>query len=170
MNGAPAKPISGTRSPSAARARRTVSKTKGTVSAGSRSTSRSTSAAERTGRRMTGPSPRENSRPTPSGSTRSRMSAKRMAASTPSFSTGSSVTSAATSGVRQSSRNPIRSRIARYSGRKRPAWRMSHTGVNAVGRRLAGGEERVHGWDWPPPGRPGGVPTRERGGHRAASP
>ena len=35
MNGAPAKPMSGTRSPSAARARRTVSKTKGTVSAGS---------------------------------------------------------------------------------------------------------------------------------------
>ena len=129
MKGAPAKPISGTRSPRAVRARRTVSKTKGTVSAGSRSTSRSTSAGERTGRRMTGPSPRENSSPTPRGSTRSRMSAKRIAASTPSFSTGSTVTSAATSGVRQSSRKPSRSRIARYSGRKRPAWRMSHTGV-----------------------------------------
>src|SRR5262245_35162574 len=63
------------------------------------------------------------------------MSAKRIAASTPSLSTGSTVTSAATSGVRHSSRNPIRSRIARYSGRKRPAWRMSHTGVKAVERR-----------------------------------
>src|SRR5436309_3378982 len=65
------------------------------------------------------------------------MSAKGIAASAPRRATGWSVTSAAASGFRASSRNPYRSRIARYSGRYRPACRMSHTGVYEVGCRRA---------------------------------
>jgi hypothetical protein len=45
---------------------------------------------------------------------------------------GWSVTSAA-AGFRASSRNSYRSRMARYSGKYRPPWRMSHTGVCEVG-------------------------------------
>ena len=45
------------------------------------------------------------------------------------------VTSAAASGRLQSSRNPSLSRTARYSGMNRPACRINHTGVNAVGSR-----------------------------------
>ena len=117
VNGAPAKPISGTRPARARRTMRTVSNTNGVASSGSTGTRRRTSAGERTGRRTTGPAPRANSSPTPIGSTMSRMSAKRIAASTPRRSTGSRVTAAAASGFRQSSRKPNRSRIARYSGR-----------------------------------------------------
>ena len=78
---------------------------------------RATDASSRTGRWITGPSPLANSSPTPSGSTINRISAKRIAASTPSRAIGCSVTSAAASGLRASSRNPKRSRMARYSGR-----------------------------------------------------
>ena len=64
----------------------------------------------------TGPSPLENSRPTPIGSTISRMSAKMIAASTPRRSTAVTVTSAAASASLQSSRKPCCERTARYSG------------------------------------------------------
>ena len=104
MNGAPAKPISATCDGSSRRTTRTVSNTKPTLSATSIGLSRATSASERTGRWITGPSPRANSSPTPSGSSTSRMSAKRMAASTANRRTGCSVTSAAASGLRQRSR------------------------------------------------------------------
>ncbi len=116
MNGAPAKPMRGTRSASALRTRRTVSNTKPTASSTSTAGSARAAAAVRTGRAMRGPSPGVNSSPTPSGSSTSRMSAKRIAASTPRRSTGCSVTSAAASGLLHSSRKPSRARTARYSG------------------------------------------------------
>ena len=49
--------------------------------------------------------------------------------------TGWSVTSAQSSGCRQISKSVVRSRIARYSGSERPAWRMNHTGVRSTGSR-----------------------------------
>ena len=106
MNGAPAKPISGTRPPSARTTVRTVSNTNGTAESTSTGCNRATSTAPRTGRWITGPSPFANSNPTPSGSTSSRMSANRIAASTPRRSIGWSVTSAAASGFLHSSRKP----------------------------------------------------------------
>ncbi len=105
MKGAPAKPMSGTCAGSARLTSRTVSKTNPTALATSTGASRATSASLRTGRWMTGPSPLANSSPTPSGSTTNKMSAKRIAASTPSRSIGCSVTSAAICGVLASSRN-----------------------------------------------------------------
>ncbi len=104
MNGAPAKPISGTRGGSARRTRRTVSNTEPTLDSTSTGLSRATSASVRTGRWITGPSPFANSRPTSSGSTINKISAKRIAASTANRRTGCSVTSAAASGLRHSSR------------------------------------------------------------------
>ena len=59
---------------------------------------RSTSAAVRTGLWMTGPSPLANSRSSPRGSRMRRISAKRMAASTPRRSAAVTVTSVARSG------------------------------------------------------------------------
>src|SRR3989304_1277210 len=135
VKGAPAKPISGTRSDSALRTFWIASKTKGVASRGSTSARPARSAAPRTGRWMTGPSPLANSRPTPMASTGRRMSAKMIAASTPRRSTGRSVTSAAASGFLQSSRKPNRARSARYSAMKRPAWRISQTGVYSAGSR-----------------------------------
>lgn len=59
----------------------------------------------------------------------SRMSENKMAASMPKRRTGCSVTSAARSGVRHSvTKSPAMPRTARYSGRYRPAWRISHHG------------------------------------------
>ena len=72
------------------------------ASRGSKRRSAATSAATRTGFRITGPSPAWNSKGIPSGSSGSSRSLKRMAASTPSRRTGWSVTSTASSGVRQS--------------------------------------------------------------------
>src|SRR3990167_620059 len=129
--------MSGTRSPSAARTRRAASNTNGTAASTSIGPRRATAAPVRTGRWMTGPSPRANSSPPPRGSTINRISANRIAASTPRRSTGWSVTSAAASGFRHISRKPNRSRIARYSGMYRPAWRMSQTGVCGTGSRRA---------------------------------
>src|SRR5437879_2808557 len=60
------------------------------------------------------------------------MSAKRMAASTPSARWAERVTSAARAGVLQSSMNVTLPRTAMYSGRYRPACRMIHTGVVSV--------------------------------------
>src|SRR5471030_1447014 len=69
--------------------------------------------------------------PIASGTT--RMSLKRMAASTPRMSTGCSETCAASSGDLHRSRNFTFSRTARYSGRYRPACRMIQTGVRLTG-------------------------------------
>ncbi len=71
--------------------------------------------------------------PIASGTT--RMSLKRMAASTPRMSTGCSVTSAASSGVLHRVRNGTFARTALYSGRYLPACRMNHTGVASTGSR-----------------------------------
>ena len=116
MKGAPAKPMTGTESCSAARVRRMASATKPVVSTGSGTTSFSMSAAVRSGDGKCGPrSPSSSS--IPIASMGMRMSEKMIAASTPSRRTGCTVTSAARSGVLQSGRNSIFSRMARYSGR-----------------------------------------------------
>ncbi len=65
------------------------------------------------------------------------MSANITAASTPCRRTGSSVTWAQSSGVPATSKKLWRSRIARYSGSDRPAWRMNQTGVRSTGSRRA---------------------------------
>ena len=65
------------------------------------------------------------------------MSANITAASTPWRRTGCSVTSAQSSGVCATSQKECRSRIARYSGSERPAWRMNQTGVRSTGSRRA---------------------------------
>ena len=56
------------------------------------------------------------------------MSQNRIAASKPNRRIGCSVTSAANSGVWTNSRNECFSFSARYSGKARPAWRISQTG------------------------------------------
>src|SRR5580658_580379 len=57
------------------------------------------------------------------------MSENRIAASIPNRRIGCKVTSAANSGVRQRvTKSPALFRTARYSGRYRPAWRISHQG------------------------------------------
>ena len=89
------------------------------------------------GRSTTGPTPSTSSTPMPMPSTGDMMSAKRTAASTPCRRTGCSVTSAQSSGVPATLEEPWRSRIARYSGSERPAWRMNHTGVRSTGSRRA---------------------------------
>src|SRR6202158_3175583 len=70
------------------------------------------------------------------------MSEKMIAASTSSRATGCTVTSAARSGVLQSSRNEIFSRIARYSGRYLPACRIIQTGVVSTGSPRAARNRR----------------------------
>ena len=62
------------------------------------------------------------------------MSANRIAASTPRRRTGWSVTSAHSAGSRVISISVARSRILRYSGSARPAWRMNQTGVASTDR------------------------------------
>ena len=71
------------------------------------------------------------------------MSAKRIAASTPRRRTGWSVTSVQSAGSRVISTSVARSRIARYSGRDRPAWRMNQTGVTSTGSRRQARRKRV---------------------------
>src|SRR5712691_9228898 len=135
VNGAPAKPISGIGGLSWARAMVIAWSTKGSDSAGSTSRKRSTSSSVRMGLCSTGPSPALNANCMPIGSRSSRISAKIIAASTPRRSTAMTVTSAASSGVLQSSKKATFARSWRYSGIYRPAWRMSHTGVYGVGSR-----------------------------------
>src|SRR5438270_563750 len=81
---------------------------------------------------MTGPSPLANSRSKPSGSRIKRISANRIAASTPRTSAAVTVTSVARSGFLHSSRNGTRDRIARYSAMYRPACLISQMGVTLV--------------------------------------
>ena len=135
MNGAPAKPISGVERSRAARIWRTASKTYPSGARSVRGRMRSTSAAVRTGLWMAGPSPLVNSRSRPIGSRISRMSAKRIAASTPRRSAAVTVTSVARPGSLHRSRNGTFERTAWYSGMYRPACRMNQTGVTSVGSR-----------------------------------
>ena len=73
----------------------------------------------------------------PIPSTGVMMSANITAASTSWRRTGCSVTSAHSSGVWATSKNACFSRMARYSGSDRPAWRMNHTGVRSTSSRRA---------------------------------
>ena len=136
VKGAPAKPMTGTASCSAARVFRMASATNPVRSTGSGTASFSMSAGVRSGEGKCGPlSPSSSS--IPMASVGMRMSEKMIAASTPRRRTGCTVTSAARSGVLQRGRKSIFSRMARYSGRYRPAWRMIHTGVTSTGCRRA---------------------------------
>src|SRR5512139_3172247 len=114
---------------------RIVSITKGTFSCGSGTTRESTSFWPWIAFPSNGPFPSWNSRGTPMASTGTRMSEKRIAASTPSRSTGWIVTWAASSGVLHMVRKEWLPRTFWYSGRYRPAWRMIHTGVTSTGSR-----------------------------------
>ena len=82
------------------------------------------STAIRIGRSMIGPTPSTISTATPIPASGVVISANRMAASTPSRRTGWRVTSAHSAGSLVISGSVVRSRIARYSGSARPAWRM----------------------------------------------
>ena len=84
-------------------------------SRGSKRRSTATSAAERTGVSMTGPSPLWKSNGIPIGASGTRRSEKRMAASNSKARIGCSVTSTASSGVRHTSSIVCFSRSARYS-------------------------------------------------------
>src|SRR5947209_7831088 len=137
---------------SCARAAVTAWSTKGRDSSGSTSRKRSTSASARMGLCSTGPSPALNSNCMPIGSRISKISAKMIAASTPRRSTAVTVTSAARSGVLQSSRKDTLARIWRYSGIYCPAWRISHTGVYGVDswrQARSRGESYSSGLSWP---------------------
>ena len=125
--------MSGTRPPSSLRVRRTASITYFKCSSGSTAWSLVKSAADRIVSGKRGPTFSMSSYGSPIASGTTRMSLKRMAASTPSKSTGWIVTSQASSGVSTSSLNPeSRLRTARYSGRMRPAWRITQTGGRSV--------------------------------------
>ncbi len=102
-----------------------------------------TSRPLRIGWSMTGPPSAVKVKPMPIGSSGRRMSAKTMAASSSKRRSGCSVTSAATSERLHISMKARRSRMARYSGRYRPAWRISHTGVASTGRRAQASRKRM---------------------------
>ena len=111
----------------------------------------SMSAADRTGRANFGPSPASKSRPRFIACGMVRMSENRMAASSGYRSIGCRVTSQAMSGLVHIARKlPARARVARYSGRYRPAWRMSQTGLRGVGSTQQGSKQQI---------------VLERGGH-----
>ena len=63
-----------------------------------------------------------------------KISEKIIAASTPNLSTGCKVTSAAISGfVAKAIKDPAFARTSRYSGKIRPAWRITQTGTRSTG-------------------------------------
>ncbi len=127
MNGAPAKPISGT-SPSSRTSIETASVT-GETCAGSSGFMPSTSATDRIGCSITGPTSGTMSRPIPAAFSGTTMSENRIAASTPCLRTGCRVISQTSSGSKQASSIRCWARRARYSGNDRPACRMNHTGT-----------------------------------------
>jgi hypothetical protein len=90
--------------PSSSRRTAAIASSVNATPSGSNGLSASTSAAERMGRSMIGPTSGSMRRSTPMGSSGSMMSANITAASTPSSRTGMSVTSAHRSGVLASSR------------------------------------------------------------------
>ena len=130
MNGAPANPIRGVlpKGPVGPERMRTASRT-GATSSSVTARRAATPAASRIGSATTGPTPGTMSRSTPMALSGTTMSEKKMAASTPCRRTGWSVISTTRSGVKQDASIAVPSRILRYSGSERPAWRMNHTGV-----------------------------------------
>ena len=132
VNGAPAKPMSGTPSESnSTQACCTASITYGTCNSGVNGRKRSTSARVRNGCSITGPRPGSIEIPGTIACGEVMMSLKKIAASTPWRRTGCRVTSAAKAGSRMRSSKRLPARNARYSGNERPAWRINHTGVCA---------------------------------------
>src|SRR5215471_18455016 len=107
---------------------------KGT-SPGSRLRSFATSASERNGWAVTGPTPGLMSMSRPTARSGTTMSLNRIAASTANRRSGCSVSSAITSAVVQAASMLWRSLTARYSGSDRPACRMNQTGVAVTGSR-----------------------------------
>src|SRR5471030_370104 len=90
------------------------------------------SSLERTGLANLGPTPWVKLKSPPMASAVTNISENRIAASIPSKSTGSMVTSAASSGVLHIPRNEYLFLISQYSFIKRPAWRIIHTGGRSV--------------------------------------
>jgi hypothetical protein len=104
-----------------------------TTSSGSRSRSWSSCSARRIGSAMTGPVPGTMSRSTPTALSGTTMSEKKIAASTPYRRTGCIVISTTRSVRKHDSSIGTPSRMARYSGNERPAWRMNQTGTWSAG-------------------------------------
>ena len=100
VNGPPAKPTTAVLPSSSLRTSRIASKSSGVDSRGSTMRSAATSAADRTGAWMIGPTPGSIEKGTPIPMSGNMMSAYITAASTPNSSTGMSVTRAQSSGVR----------------------------------------------------------------------
>src|SRR5262245_31028941 len=135
VNGAPAKPMSGTRPRSSDCIWRIAASTCPSASRDSKCFRRSMSAASLIGRSICGPSPLMKSNGSPIGSSGRSKSENRIAASTSMRRIGWSVTSVARSGWRQISSSECRARKARYSAMYRPACRMNQTGVASTGSR-----------------------------------
>jgi hypothetical protein len=110
-----------TGTPAAARMSAIASSSEPTVASGSSGRSASTWPRVRIGSAMTGPTPSTRSTATPMPGSGVVMSAKTIAASTPSRRTGCRLTSAQSAASATMSVKRARSRIARYSGRERPA-------------------------------------------------
>ena len=153
VNGAPANPISGT--VDSRLTIRMASRSGPTATSGSNGRSRSTSSRERIGRSITGPTPSTISTSMPIPASGVVISANRIAASTPRRRTGWSVTSAHRAASRVISTSVARARIARYSARDRPAWRMNQTGVASTDSRRQARRKRSFMPGRPPERRPG---------------
>src|SRR5688500_7324709 len=104
-----------------------------TTSSGSRSRSWSSWSLRRNGSATTGPVPGTMSRSTPTALSGTTMSEKKIAASTPYRRTGWRVISTTMSVRKHDSSIGTPSRMARYSGSERPAWRMNQTGTWSAG-------------------------------------
>ncbi len=141
MNGAPANPITGTGD--SRRRSRIASSSGPTDASGSNGRIRATSAAVRIGRSMTGPTPSTSSTSTPAPGSGVVMSANTIAASTSRRCTGCRLTSAHRAASPTISTRRARSRILRYSGSERPAWRMNQTGVVSTGSPRSARRSRV---------------------------
>ena len=135
MNGAPAKPMSGT-SPSSDTSCDTACAT-GATCCGSSPLMAFTSAMLRTGCSITGPTSGTMSSSMPEARSGTTMSENRIAASTPWRRTGCSVISVISSASKHACIMVFLARSARYSGSDRPACRMNHTGTRLGLRPVA---------------------------------
>src|SRR6266851_5431804 len=133
VHGAPQKPSSATWRGSSARTLAIVSSTGANAFISKSVASLSRAVAEMIAGDKRGPSPASNVNFCPSAWGTTRISENRIAASKPNRRTGCSVTSASSTGLKHKSRNdPAFARTSRYSGRYRPACRMSQIGVCAT--------------------------------------
>ena len=143
MNGAPANPMSGV--PPSSPTRALAASVMLATSSGSRSRSWSSWSRRRIGSATTGPVPGTMSRSTPTALSGTTMSEKKIAASTPYRRTGCMVISTTRSVRKHDSSIGTPSRMARYSGSERPAWRMNQTGHVVGGLAAAGAQEGAVG-------------------------